>query len=107
MPSNKKLNKLFNYKIERTNNHYHILPENIKAFNYFIKKGETKPLSQPINIFQHQLKKFFKNSNFTAKEVSLKFNITQRTANRWILELSNKSCLTKVGQGRFTRYNVA
>jgi len=50
---------------------------------------------------------FFSQEKFTAKELSLKFNITQRTANRWILELIYKNKVLKVGNGRNTKYKVA
>ncbi len=104
---NKKLLKEFGYKIEKKNNLYLIDLNNIKDFNYSINKKQTHLLTNPKAILPSQLQFIFSNSNFTAKELSLKFNITQRTANRWILDLTNSNNVLKIGKGRNTKYKVA
>jgi len=104
---NKKLNSQFNYKIEKTNGLYQISPENINNFLYSVNKNDVELISNPKDILASQVKTFFRDANFTAKELSSKFNITQRTANRWIAELSDKNSVVKIGQGRSTKYKVA
>ncbi len=103
---NKKLKNTFDYNIEKVDSMYFIRPESINNFAYCLFKDESHLMSQPEKIFVNQLKKEFGHNNFSAKELSLKYQVSSRTANRWLQELTQSTQAIKIGTGRKTKYKL-
>ncbi len=97
---NKILHGEFNYKIESINKSYYINSNKIHDFNYRIHKSDLSLLTQTQNIFKQQIINLTNGTAFSAKQISNHFNVSQRTANRWIKNLG----ADKIGQGRNTQF---